>query len=579
MSSNGLDEGSVSFSITSSDGSGDAHRFVLGPEDEPVKIGRHHKNNVTLSNPGVSWVHCELRLLSGVRGGLQFRPGLCVRDVSSNGVGLKAPYHDEPVRIEKGVDVEVPHQSELVVPFKVTKKKEGYQTTMSVDIDGAEVKKSGPVMVTWLGEDVGGLGAPMLGDSFASHGKSSGSPNREQAEGEVDVDSFRSRSRSRSRSHSPRRKERDDGLVDNEQPAGDSILSTAKRSRSRSRSRSPSAAKRSRSASPSPTGKLRVDSFDPETAPIIDEGASSEAVNLLEQQDDKTSAKAKSKKVRKDKLGPGVVVRVTGLQARAELNGQVGKIIEWEEKGKFWKVRMDDGTGKAFKAVNLVCAATQDRLERCRALLSGEKTSVPAPPPSPEDPTSDLSRLCREILHESKPPPPSMENKNGTEPQAVPDNSPGTEEAAQYGPEVPPGFVPADVASLAPLPPPAAPPLAGGQASAVAPQLAAAQTSTAVAMPAAAMAAVSPGIDMSMSMGMQAMAMPMAMGMTSAHPAFMPGMGMPMSTGMEFAMASPLVSMPFGLPAMGMPMAMPMSVGLPLPPPPALPPPAYPPPS
>ena len=32
---------------------------------------------------------------------------------------------------------------------------------------------------------------------------------------------------------------------------------------------------------------------------------------------------------------------------------EVGLLVEWDEANKAWKVRMEDGSGKAFRPVNL----------------------------------------------------------------------------------------------------------------------------------------------------------------------------------------------------------------------------------
>lgn len=54
---------------------------------------------------------------------------------------------------------------------------------------------------------------------------------------------------------------------------------------------------------------------------------------------------------------PGQAVRVVGLKGRAELNGFQGAIVQWDLSENRWKVRMEDGSGKMFKALNLEVVA------------------------------------------------------------------------------------------------------------------------------------------------------------------------------------------------------------------------------
>ncbi|CAE8656836.1 unnamed protein product [Polarella glacialis] len=55
-------------------------------------------------------------------------------------------------------------------------------------------------------------------------------------------------------------------------------------------------------------------------------------------------------------IAPGGRIRVGGLQARPDLNGCLGTVLNWDETEDRWKVRMDNGSGKMFKSRNLeVC--------------------------------------------------------------------------------------------------------------------------------------------------------------------------------------------------------------------------------
>jgi len=50
---------------------------------------------------------------------------------------------------------------------------------------------------------------------------------------------------------------------------------------------------------------------------------------------------------------PGSRVCVDGLKTQPHLNGQLGTLVEWDDRQERWKVRMDDGSGKMFKIVNM----------------------------------------------------------------------------------------------------------------------------------------------------------------------------------------------------------------------------------
>ncbi|KAK3245884.1 hypothetical protein CYMTET_44567 [Cymbomonas tetramitiformis] len=55
-------------------------------------------------------------------------------------------------------------------------------------------------------------------------------------------------------------------------------------------------------------------------------------------------------------FGGGQTVRLTGLQARKDLNGQVGLAVKFAEASGRWTVRMQDGEGKQVRPVNLEAA-------------------------------------------------------------------------------------------------------------------------------------------------------------------------------------------------------------------------------
>merc|ERR1719428_1976655 len=54
------------------------------------------------------------------------------------------------------------------------------------------------------------------------------------------------------------------------------------------------------------------------------------------------------------RLKSGMRVRVAGLQAKPELNGQEGSLLEFNEQEGRWQVWMHDGSGKLLRPTNLV---------------------------------------------------------------------------------------------------------------------------------------------------------------------------------------------------------------------------------
>eukprot|EP00411_Alexandrium_monilatum_P084227 CAMPEP_0175716472 /NCGR_PEP_ID=MMETSP0097-20121207/43165_1 /TAXON_ID=311494 /ORGANISM="Alexandrium monilatum, Strain CCMP3105" /LENGTH=686 /DNA_ID=CAMNT_0017024023 /DNA_START=132 /DNA_END=2188 /DNA_ORIENTATION=+ len=74
-------------------------------------------------------------------------------------------------------------------------------------------------------------------------------------------------------------------------------------------------------------------------------------------------------------LGPGCNVTVRGLKANAELNGQCGTILIWDENKKRWLIQMDDGSKKLLRGCNLEAIAAVNMAEAMREA---------PPPPTPE---------------------------------------------------------------------------------------------------------------------------------------------------------------------------------------------------
>lgn len=60
-----------------------------------------------------------------------------------------------------------------------------------------------------------------------------------------------------------------------------------------------------------------------------------------------------------DSLCGGVAVRLVGLQARPELNNQLGILLTFNVDAGRWLVRLGDGSGKQVKPINLECVDAQ----------------------------------------------------------------------------------------------------------------------------------------------------------------------------------------------------------------------------
>eukprot|EP00930_Biecheleria_cincta_P080545 TRINITY_DN6888_c0_g1_i1.p1 TRINITY_DN6888_c0_g1~~TRINITY_DN6888_c0_g1_i1.p1 ORF type:complete len:962 (-),score=130.78 TRINITY_DN6888_c0_g1_i1:131-2983(-) len=85
---------------------GDQHR---------IRLGRAKENDVIIEQKGTSSFHCEFRFLQNDGAATA---ELHIRDISTNGVGLKAPGHSAK-RLQKGVDTVVADGSIVILPFKV----------------------------------------------------------------------------------------------------------------------------------------------------------------------------------------------------------------------------------------------------------------------------------------------------------------------------------------------------------------------------------------------------------------------------------------------------------------------------
>merc|ERR1719265_383851 len=100
--------------------------LTLGGDDH-VRIGRAPENHVVFKLPGVSWLHAELKLQApaptgdGDNGtnGVHGAPTVVVRDLSTNGTGVKQSSEKYATRLPKDADTPLQSGAVLVLPMRV----------------------------------------------------------------------------------------------------------------------------------------------------------------------------------------------------------------------------------------------------------------------------------------------------------------------------------------------------------------------------------------------------------------------------------------------------------------------------
>eukprot|EP00421_Protoceratium_reticulatum_P000639 CAMPEP_0168361672 /NCGR_PEP_ID=MMETSP0228-20121227/2785_1 /TAXON_ID=133427 /ORGANISM="Protoceratium reticulatum, Strain CCCM 535 (=CCMP 1889)" /LENGTH=168 /DNA_ID=CAMNT_0008374353 /DNA_START=81 /DNA_END=583 /DNA_ORIENTATION=+ len=116
--------GALTFHLVSGGGSvgtsTEPKRFDIKPgnNEQVIRIGRASKNELVFRHPGISWNHCELRVLPD---GSSSSSTLVVRDTSTNGTGLQVPGH-MVLRLRKDVDTPVPTGAVIILPMKIKAK-------------------------------------------------------------------------------------------------------------------------------------------------------------------------------------------------------------------------------------------------------------------------------------------------------------------------------------------------------------------------------------------------------------------------------------------------------------------------
>eukprot|EP00931_Biecheleriopsis_adriatica_P082088 TRINITY_DN55493_c0_g1_i1.p1 TRINITY_DN55493_c0_g1~~TRINITY_DN55493_c0_g1_i1.p1 ORF type:complete len:465 (+),score=85.64 TRINITY_DN55493_c0_g1_i1:84-1478(+) len=315
----------VKFSITSSEDEDNPVRFSLGPKDAALSVGRNKKSSIVVNQAGVSWTHLEIHYRSEGD-----EPGLAVKDTSSNGVLLRKVRGGPQDRLEKDALVAMTSGACLILPYRVRaapgQKDSELQTTLTLHIDGVD----SPSSMLSESEPEEEEAAPVNGDAekpAAEAAAAAAAPAEEKEEGET---------------------------------------------------KSPS-----RRKSPLRTEDLEI--FNPEASPEVERKGKRKKSSAEDGK--KKSGKDEEKKSKKVKhsFAPGQFVRVVNLKAKGDLNGKVGLLVEWEESKGFWKVRMEDGTGKAFRPANLEPHVVPPPTLPAAA---GADTVPPPPPSGPAPPES-----------------------------------------------------------------------------------------------------------------------------------------------------------------------------------------------
>jgi len=316
----------LSVSITSSDAPDVPLNLVLCPDAEPIKIGRNPKNEVVVNRGGVSWTHLELLVSTDAHDNAILE----VKDLSSNGAVLQLPYQHGR-RLEKGVATAVPHCAVLLLPYRVKEEAEASgnaRTQLLVRIEGEE----DPVPPPPDGE-----AAPM-----PLHPDQAPPPPPEDEQPAV---------------HSGASME-----VQAPPPPPEPNLAARSRSRSRSR-RSPGRRALRDSYDPEAThdaGTTMVDAADAAVESVL--ASRSEVATAVESNGSRRGRRGEKENAPTANarpanngaaLTPGCKVRVVGFQAKGEWNGKCGTLLQLDAVAGIWKVRMEDGSGKAFRPRNL----------------------------------------------------------------------------------------------------------------------------------------------------------------------------------------------------------------------------------
>lgn len=124
--------GAITFTLSSTGvGAREAAKFTL-KEGSVIRIGRSPVADFQIEHRGISQYHAELRLVAKGKG----RARLCVRDLSSNGTGLKKPgtEGDSSETLKKDVDEPVEDGFQVLVPMRLKENHTG-RSWISISIE------------------------------------------------------------------------------------------------------------------------------------------------------------------------------------------------------------------------------------------------------------------------------------------------------------------------------------------------------------------------------------------------------------------------------------------------------------
>lgn len=114
--------GSISFTLSSEGLEKKLTKQFQLKTEEVIRIGRSPVVNYVIEHRGISQYHAEFRLLPDP-GGNGNR--LCIRDLSSNGTGLKKAGSETAQGLKKDTDEPVPDGSVLLVPMRLKENHSG----------------------------------------------------------------------------------------------------------------------------------------------------------------------------------------------------------------------------------------------------------------------------------------------------------------------------------------------------------------------------------------------------------------------------------------------------------------------
>lgn len=145
--------GSLSFTVTSDAKSGGNTKQFDLQVGNVIRIGRSPAVDFAIEHRGVSQYHAEFKVISE-----DGKPKLCIRDLSSNGTGLKRQDADAATCLQRDKDEPVPDGSVLLVPMRLKENHSG-RAWLTVSMGGGAAKKSKKAKVREASEAKSGEGS------------------------------------------------------------------------------------------------------------------------------------------------------------------------------------------------------------------------------------------------------------------------------------------------------------------------------------------------------------------------------------------------------------------------------------